>query len=269
MIHFPIPLKFVPFEERYPPEWIFDPKAANPCLELDYGAPTHLTWKGMEELVDQGLSRFIGVCNFNVQHIMDVLSYARIKPYANQVEMHPYLTQLALVEFCQRHNIKMTAFSPFGSASYIELGMDYGLKRGLLDDPVVATVAANHGRTNAQVLLRWSTQRNIAVIPKTSNLNHLAENLNVNDFTLSNDEVMFSLFVFLTVSHSRIIHVWPFHRWRLLWLSTRTFASTTLASSANLWVKLYQSLIKFCFIDNSRQIISRKYRVFVHWTNLS
>lgn len=193
LVHFPISLKFVPFETRYPPEWIFDPSSASPGLELDFQAPMHMTWKGMEELVEiHQLTRFIGVCNFNVQHLMDVMSYAKIPIYMNQVEIHPYLTQDALVDFCHRHDIHVTAFSPFGSASYIELHMDYGLKRGLLDDPVVQEVATRHERSTAQVLLRWNIQRQVAVIPKTSNIAHLAQNVNVFDFELSADEVIMS-----------------------------------------------------------------------------
>ncbi len=238
MIHFPISLKFVPFEERYPPEWIHDPKAEMPRLELDFGAPTHMTWKAMEELVDQGLSRFIGVCNFNVQHVMDLLSYARIKPYANQVELHPYLSQLPLVDFCQRQEIKVTAFSPFGSASYVVFGMDYGLNRGLLDDATVRGIADKYGRTNAQVLLRWSTQRGIAVIPKTSNLNHLAENMNVHDFTLSEEDVSM-LFSYCLSANTSLLY-----RWTLSLVLTRIFASITLVSSASSWEKRFQSLIK-------------------------
>ena len=83
-IHFPISLKFVPFEARYPPEWIHDPSAANPRIELDF-VPMASTWKAMDVLVGAGLCRHIGVCNVNVQLLMDLLGSAVIKPYANQV----------------------------------------------------------------------------------------------------------------------------------------------------------------------------------------
>lgn len=187
LIHFPIPLKFVPFESRYPPEWIHDPTAANPRIELDENAPTHLTWKGMEELVDAGLARQIGVCNFNVQHLMDLLSYARIRPYANQIEAHPYLTQPALLKFCQDRNIHVTAFSPLASYSYIELGGDGGHR--LLDEAVIQEIAARHSRTAAQIVLRWGVQRGTSIIPKSSNPAHLAENFAILDFTLSEEEM--------------------------------------------------------------------------------
>jgi diketogulonate reductase-like aldo/keto reductase len=187
LIHFPIPLKFVPFETRYPPEWIHDPTAAVPRIEMDDQAPNHLTWKGMEELVDRGLARNIGVCNFNVQHIIDLLSYARIRPFSNQVELHPYLPQTALVKFCQDRNIHVTAYSPLASYSYIELGGDGGHR--LMDEAVIREIAQRHGRTPAQVVLRWGTQRGTSIIPKSTNLAHLAENFAIMDFDLSSEEM--------------------------------------------------------------------------------
>lgn len=187
VIHFPIPLKFVPFEVRYPPEWIHDPTAPNPRIEMDEQAPTHLTWKSMEELVDQGLARRIGVCNFNVQHLMDLLSYARIRPFSNQIELHPYLTQTALVKFCQDRNIHVTAYSPLASNSYIELGGDGGHR--LLDEATVQEIARRHGRTPAQIVLRWGIQRGTSIIPKSSNPAHLAENFAILDFALSEEEM--------------------------------------------------------------------------------
>lgn len=189
LIHFPIALKYVPIEERYPPEWIFDPNSANPRIELDEAAPMYKTWEGMEELVEKGLSRFIGVANFSVQLLMDLLTYAKIRPYTNQIELHPYNTQELLVAYCKSYGIRLTAFSPFGSASYIELGMDFGLKKGLLTDPVVGTIAAKHSRSPAQILLRWSIQQNISVIPKSSDPTHLAENVKIYDFELTEDEM--------------------------------------------------------------------------------
>mmetsp|Transcript_30398 Transcript_30398/g.41620 ORF Transcript_30398/g.41620 Transcript_30398/m.41620 type:complete len:211 (-) Transcript_30398:1608-2240(-) len=102
LIHFPFATKFVPFETRYPPEWIFDPNAESPGIEMDWSCPMHLTWAAMEDLVTTTrLARHIGVCNFNVQLLIDILSYCTIRPYCNQVEMHPYLSQNALLDFCR------------------------------------------------------------------------------------------------------------------------------------------------------------------------
>ena len=90
---------------------------------------------------------------------MDMLSYARIKPAVLQVEMHPYLTQQALLDYCLSEGIKVTAFSPLGSGSYIELGMDQGLGVGVLNEPIIQQIALELGRTPAQVVLRWGVQR--------------------------------------------------------------------------------------------------------------
>ncbi|MCA9414470.1 MAG: aldo/keto reductase, partial [Candidatus Omnitrophica bacterium] len=108
LIHFPIAQKFVPFEKRYPPDWFFDPEAANPRIELD-PVPVQETWRAMEQLVTEGLVREIGVCNFGCSLLRDLLSYAEIAPSVLQVEMHPYLTQEKLLCFCQESNIAVTA----------------------------------------------------------------------------------------------------------------------------------------------------------------
>ena len=209
LIHFPISLKFVPFEVRYPPEWVHDPKGADPRIELDERAPMHLTWAAMEALlqlptqqssssssagavaaVGSGPCRRIGVCNFNVQLLMDLLCYANVRPYLNQVELHPYLPQQELLEYCLRNSVRCTAFSPLGSASYAEMGMDQGLGSGLLAHPVVQEVAAAHeGKTAAQVLLRWNIERGASVVPKAGQLAHLKENAAIFDFSLTPEEV--------------------------------------------------------------------------------
>lgn len=90
---------------------------------------------------------------------MDLLSYSKIPPAVLQVEMHPYLTQKALLDYCKAANIHVTAFSPLGSGSYIELSMDFGLGVGVLKEPSVLDIAAAVGKTPAQVTLRWGVQR--------------------------------------------------------------------------------------------------------------
>ena len=92
LIHFPISLMYVPFEKRYPPEWLYDPDADKPKMEL-IEVSVQSTWQAMESLVEEGLVKNIGLSNFNCQGIRDVLSYAKIKPAVLQVELHPYLQQ--------------------------------------------------------------------------------------------------------------------------------------------------------------------------------
>lgn len=190
LIHFPIALKFVPFEERYPPEWIHDPKSPNPTVVLEQHAPMHRTWFAMEALAtEKKLCKYIGVCNFNVQLLSDLLSYATVRPYLNQVELHPFLVQQDLLDWCTRNGIHCTAFSPLGSPSYVELGMDKGLGKGVLEDPVVVEIAAAVGKTPAQVVLRWNIERGVSIVPKAAQAAHLAENAAVFDFTLTSEQV--------------------------------------------------------------------------------
>lgn len=104
LVHFPIALKYVPFETRYPPEWIYDPSCAEPKMELVH-VPIQETWSAMEGLVSQGLAKNIGVCNFNVAGVRDLLSYATVPPAVLQVELHPYNQQPNLVRYCAEQDI--------------------------------------------------------------------------------------------------------------------------------------------------------------------
>ncbi len=187
LIHFPISLRFVPFETRYPPGWTDDPEAETPKLKPD-PVPIRETWEAMQDLVSAGLVREIGVCNFGVSLLRDLQSYASIPPAVLQVEMHPYLTQQKLLRYCQQSGIAVTAFSPLGAQSYFQLGMaDSG--ESVLEQPVVGEIARRLSRTPAQVVLRWGIQRGTAVVPKTSHPDRLRENLALFDFALTDDEM--------------------------------------------------------------------------------
>jgi D-xylose reductase len=141
----------------------------------------------MEELVRSGLVRNIGVSNFGVALLRDLLASAEIKPAVLQVELHPYLTQEKLLRFCRERRIAVTAFSPLGAASYVELGMA-GNDVPAIEQPVVQEAAQRHKKTPAQILLRWGIERGTAVIPKTARLERLRENLAIFDFELTADE---------------------------------------------------------------------------------
>jgi D-xylose reductase len=187
LIHFPLAQRFVPFEKRYPPGWFHDPDAAQPRVELA-NVPIAETWQAMEDLVRAGLVRNIGVCNFHPAQLRDLLTYAEIASAVLQVEMHPFLAQEKLLRFCKEQNIVVTAFSPLGAASYVSLGMATERESALVQ-PVVREAAQRHGKTPAQVLLRWGVQRGTAVIPKTTRPDRLRENLAIFDFELAADEV--------------------------------------------------------------------------------
>ncbi|MEL7217812.1 MAG: aldo/keto reductase [Pseudomonadota bacterium] len=187
LIHFPIALEFVPFETRYPPEWVHDPDAAEPRMHKAR-IPLHETWAAMEALVDKGLVKRIGVCNYNSALIHDLMTYARIKPAMLQIEAHPYLTQEKLVRLAGDYGIDVTAFSPLGAQSYFELDMARK-EESLLETAPVMVAAQAHRKKPAQVLLRWGVQRGTSVIPKTTKPERMQENLAIDDFELSQVEM--------------------------------------------------------------------------------
>ena len=183
LIHFPISLKHVPFDKRYPAGWVYDPESNSPQMEYD-PVPIIETWRAMESLVDNGLVKQIGISNFNTSLIRDLLTQCRIRPSNLQIESHPYLTQDKLLRFCQSESISVTAFSPLGAPSYIPLGMAEP-SDSVLSNPTVAQIAQDTGKTPAQVILKWGCQRGTSVIPKSNSPARQSENLNIADFTLT------------------------------------------------------------------------------------
>ena len=185
MIHFPIAQPFVDFEERYPPEWVLNNEQGGMQLE-----PVSLmeTWQAMEALFDEKLVHQIGVCNYNSGLLHDLMAYARIKPSMLQIESHPYLTQQRLIRLAKQYGLSVTAFSPLGALSYLELDMA-SKTESVLEQAVVTKTAQRLGKTAAQVVLRWGIQRGNAIIPKTSKTVRLIENINIFDFVLSDDEM--------------------------------------------------------------------------------
>jgi D-xylose reductase len=139
-------------------------------------------------LVDDGLVKRIGVCNYNSALVHDLMSYARIKPAMLQIESHPYLTQEPLLRLARDYDIPVTAFSPLGALSYVSLGMA-NRAEAVLDAAPVRLAADRTGKTPAQIVLRWGVQRGTAVIPKTSRRERLVENLAIDDFSLTDDEM--------------------------------------------------------------------------------
>jgi diketogulonate reductase-like aldo/keto reductase len=146
------------------------------------------TWKAMESLVDAGLVKAIGVCNFTTQLLRQVLSTCRIRPRTLQIETHPHNTQEKLLRFAHDAGIRVTAYSVLGASSYLELNM--ATQADLLTEhPVVARIARSKSKTPAQVLLRWAIQRNTLPLCKTCTVSRLSENRNVFDFYLTCQEM--------------------------------------------------------------------------------
>lgn len=187
LIHFPISLRFVDFNDRYPPEWLFNVEGQGPTLIPD-PVPLHETWSAMETLVTEGLVKHIGVCNYSTALIHDLMSYAKIKPAMLQVELHPYLTQPQLLRTAAQYDIPVTAFSPLGAGSYVELDMARQTE-SVLTEPTLIQIASRLHRSPAQIALRWAIQRGTAVIPKSMSRQHRQENLALFDFELTSEEM--------------------------------------------------------------------------------
>lgn len=134
------------------------------------------SWKAMEKLKDEGLVRSIGVCNFHTHHIEEILKVAEHKPVINQIELHPWLTQENAIAYDNAHSIVTQAWSP--------------LARGkILEEAMLEAMAIKHGKSVAQIVLRWHIQRGVAVIPKSNSKDRIVENMNVFDFELSAEDV--------------------------------------------------------------------------------
>jgi diketogulonate reductase-like aldo/keto reductase len=134
------------------------------------------TWRAMERLYNEGKTRAIGVSNYNLHFLNELLDNLNIIPSINQVEFSPFLYQKELLEFCESKSIKMEAYSP--------LTRGYKLKH-----PKIVEIAQKYNKSPAQVLIRWGIQHNIIQIPKSGNLNHLKENIDIFNFNLDESEI--------------------------------------------------------------------------------
>ncbi|HJV78242.1 MAG TPA: aldo/keto reductase [Paludibacter sp.] len=132
--------------------------------------PISSTWQAMQELKKAGLTKHIGVSNFNIPKLQQLINEAEIKPELNQVELHPYFQQSQLVEFCQANQILVTAYSPLGSRHLVQS------EAGLTREKLVLAIAEKHACSPAQVLLAWGMKRGVAVIPKSANATRIREN---------------------------------------------------------------------------------------------
>ncbi|XP_065180627.1 glyoxal reductase-like [Sycon ciliatum] len=147
-------------------------------------------WRALEAVFRSGRARAIGVSNFEQNHLQDILDMAdALVPAVNQVEFHPYWHEDDLVAFCQKRNITYNSYSPLSCPDWAPKTHFWSKKHGALDEDVVMQAAKAHGKTPAQVVIRWAWQQGVVVNPRTYSTQHMAENLAVFDFELSAAEM--------------------------------------------------------------------------------
>lgn len=151
--------------------------------------PTLATWRAMEACVEKGLVRHIGVCNFSVKKLAALHREAKIKPKMNQIEMHPYLQQNRMLDFCRENGILLTAYSPLGSGDRPK-GMKKADEPILLQDPTILRIAARHGVQAGAILLAWALARGTVAIPKSINPERLRQNLSAVEVKLDAGDML-------------------------------------------------------------------------------
>ncbi|QNK50473.1 aldo/keto reductase [Brevibacterium sp. PAMC23299] len=134
------------------------------------------TWRALEKLYKDGKVKSIGVSNFHIHHLENLLANSEVKPVVNQIELHPLLTQAEIRDYCAKHEIKVESWSPLGRGN-------------LLEEPTINHIAKKHGKSPAQVLIRWHLQHDLVVIPKSITPSRIKENAQVFDFSLSLNEM--------------------------------------------------------------------------------
>lgn len=138
-----------------------------------YGA-----WRALEDLYAEGVIKAIGVSNFYPDRLVDICSFARIKPMVNQVETHPHNQQIEAHEWMKKYGVQHEAWAPFGEG-----------RGGMFEDPLLVEIGKKYGKTAAQVILRWDMQRNIVAIPKSTHIERMEQNFDIFDFELSEEDM--------------------------------------------------------------------------------
>lgn len=181
MAFYPVPID--PNQRGWDNEDIDD---SNNGRNIDESVSIHEVWQGMERVVELGLVRRIGVSNMPIMLLHELMTRAKIPPVVNQVELHPYLQQEQLIQYCHRRNIHVQAYSPLGTPGY--KGSD---EPNVLDDPLLRQIAAVHAITPAQLCIAWALQRGTSVVVKSVQESRLVENMQMSNGTvrLSEEEM--------------------------------------------------------------------------------
>lgn len=138
-----------------------------------YGA-----WRALEDLYAEGVIKAIGVSNFYPDRLVDICSFARIKPMVNQVETHPHNQQIEAHEWMKKYGVQHEAWAPFGEG-----------RGGMFEEPLLVEIGKKYGKTAAQVILRWDMQRNVVAIPKSTHIERMEQNFDIFDFELSEEDI--------------------------------------------------------------------------------
>jgi len=177
LMHWPVALK----------PGIGFPSSGKDFLSLEE-IPIHVTWKAMEACKKAGLTRHIGVSNFSIKKIKELITVCEIKPEVNQIELQPFLAQNSMLDFCNKENIVLTAYSPLGSIDRPAV-FKAPDEPSLLENPTIMKIAKSHGISTAQVLIRWAIQRGTSVIPKSINPGRMKQNLDAASLILTEDDM--------------------------------------------------------------------------------
>ena len=148
------------------------------CLLHQPFSDVYGAYRALEDLMAEGKIRAIGISNFYVDRMVDIASFARVKPAVNQIEIHPHHQQNEQLEWHNKYGIQLEAWAPFGEG-----------RGGMFDLPELKAIGEKYGKTPAQVMLRWHIQRGIVVIPKSTHMERMEENFNVFDFELTAEDI--------------------------------------------------------------------------------
>jgi len=175
LMHFPVAFEFTGFDLKKA-EWL--PKDQNGNIRFARGVSLLETWQAMESLLDTGKVRAIGICNYTMIPLLDLLAYCKVPPAVLQMEIHPYNTRAELANFARSKGIHIEAYGSIGSG-----------KTSLLKDPKVKELANKYHKTEAQVLLRWALEHKYTIIPKSMNVKRIKEDFELYDFKLDQQDV--------------------------------------------------------------------------------
>lgn len=184
LIHWPVAFHYVPIDPTVRGFTNEDIDDSGSGSKIDPSVSVHETWEAMEALVDKGLVRSIGVSNFPVILLQELLTRAKIQPLVNQCEAHPYLPNTKLIRYCERRGVHFQAYSPLGTPGFQEVH-----EPTVMEDPIIVEIAKHHQVSPAQVCLAWALHRNTSVVVKATSQVHQEDNLRALDLVLSEHDL--------------------------------------------------------------------------------